>query len=167
MNKIRLFLVFIFIMLTINGCKKEAKKINLMESFDNIQGLENLDSSSELVTSFRNKIFYEVNKIEWNGDFGIAVVSITTPDLNYIIRDTIRNVLESSDKSDYNSLLSKIKYDIQKKIESNNCPMIEKAIEMETIKQDDNYSLISNDAFEKIIEGNLEEIFLQVITMEK
>lgn len=146
------------------SCRKETKRINLMEAQDNIQGLEEYEPASELTSAFGNKISYEVEGIEWEGNSGLASVTVTTPNLETIIRESINSAIESCGTDDYDALLKQVKSNIQETLESDNCPMINQKVEMEAEKQDDDYTLISNETFEKIIQGNVEDIFLNALT---
>lgn len=166
MKRKNVFLIIIsmLIMLILVSCQKEPKKVNLMETQNNIQGLEEYMPASELTSSFSNKIFYEIEDIKWDGNSGLASVTVTTPNLEIIIRDSINSATESCGTDDYNELLNQVKSNIQETLESDNCPMINHEVEMEAEKHDDDYTLISNEAFEKIIQGNVEDIFLNALT---
>lgn len=157
-------IISVLIMVALVSCKKEPKKINLMEAQDNIQGLEEYKPASELTSSFDNKISYEVEDIKWDGNSGLASVTVTTPDLEIIISDSINSAIELCGTDDYNELLNQVKSDIQEALESDNCPMINHEVEMKAEKHDDDYTLISNETFEKIIQGNVEDIFLNALT---
>lgn len=166
MKRKNVFLIIIsmLIMLILVSCQKEPKKVNLTETQNNIQGLEEYMPASELTSSFSNKIFYEVEDIKWDGNSGLASVTVTTPNLEIIIRDSINSATESCGTDDYNELLNQVKSNIQETLESDNCPMINQEVEMKAEKHDDDYNLISNEAFEKIIQGNVEDIFLNALT---
>lgn len=153
-----------FLVLILVSCRKETKKINLMEAQDNIKGLEEYKPASELTSSFGNKITYEVEDIKWDGNSGLASVTVTTPNLEIIISDSINSAIESCGTDDYNVLLNQVKSNIQETLESDNCPIVNHEVEMEAEKHDDNYTLISNETFEKIIQGNVENIFLNALT---
>lgn len=157
-----MILVFLLVLITIGGEKKQKTKF--IESIENIQGLEDYKTTSEMTTSFSNKIYYEVNSIKWSGETGTASVTVTVPDLQKIIRDCIDQTIASYGADDYDEILAHVKTNIQTVLESDDCPMIDKEVEMETIKREDTYILVSNDEFEKIIQGNLEEIFLKALT---
>lgn len=161
-NKVFLIIISMFIMLILVSCGKEPEKVKLMETH-NIHGLEEYKPASELTSSFGNKISYEIEDIKWDGDSGLASVTVTTPDLEIIIRDSINSAIESCGMDDYNALLDRVKSNIQETLESDNCPMVNHEVEMEAEKRDDDYALISNEAFEKIIQGNVEDIFLNAL----
>lgn len=163
-KSIILIVISIFLILLLAGCSKETEKIKLMEVKDSIQGLEKYEPTSKMTSSFDNKIFYKVESIEWNGNSGIASITVTTPDLEIIINDSIDNAIKSCGMNDYNTLLDQVKSDIQEILDSDNCPMLDQEIEMEAEKQGDDYILINNEAFEKIIQGNIEYIFLNTLT---
>lgn len=159
-----LIIISMLLVLILVSCGKETKKINLMEVQDNIKGLEEYKPASELTSSFGNKITYEVEDIKWDGNSGLASVTVTTPNLEIIISDSINSAIESCGTDDYNVLLNQVKSNIQEILESDNCPIVNHEVEMEAEKHDDNYTLISNETFEKIIQGNVENIFLNALT---
>lgn len=163
-KKFFLIIISMLIMLILVSCGKEPEKVKLMEAQGNIQGLEEYKPASELTSSFGNKISYEIEDIKWDGNSGLASVTVTTPDLEIIIRDSINSAIESCGTDDYNALLNRVKSNIQETLESDNCPMVNHEVEMETEKCDDDYTLISNETFEKIIQGNVEDIFLNALT---
>lgn len=109
---------------------QKRNKKNLIEAQDNIQGLEEYEPTSKLTSSYDNKISYEVKDIEWSGNSGLASVTVTTPDLETIIRDSINSAIESCGTDDYDALLSQAKSNIQKTLESGNCPMVDHEVEM-------------------------------------
>lgn len=163
-KKFFLLIISMLIMLILVSCGKEPEKVKLMEAQGNIQGLEEYKPASELTSSFGNKVSYEIEDIKWDGNAGLASVTVTTPDLEIIIRDSINNAIESCGTDDYNALLNRVKSNIQETLESDNCPMVNHEVEMEAEKCDDDYTLISNETFEKIIQGNVEDIFLNALT---
>lgn len=160
----KIMLLFSIILVAIfSGCSNKNEQIKLVESKEQIQGLENYEPTGELAETFSENVTYEVSDISWNGDSGVAQVMVTTPDLAKIITDSIQSVIDEHGTEDYDALLDRAKENIQSVLNSEDYPTLESTVEMNAEKTEDGYTLISNEEFEKIISGNLEEIFIQAL----
>ena len=145
------------------GCSKKTNSEKLTDAVEQIQGLEEYVPSGVLAESFSNDVRYEVTDISWSGETGTAEVKVTTPDLARIISESIEKAITECGVEDYDALLSTVKEYVQEVLASDDCPMMDSAVEMEAKKTDEGYTLISNEEFERIIAGNLDEIFLQTL----
>lgn len=156
-------LLFLLLLIgTISGCSKN-KSVKLVDTANQIQGMKIYEPSGTLSKSFSEKVVYEVTDISWNENFGIAEVMVTTPDLEQILSDAIREAIDAYGTEDYDALLENTKKNIQTVLGSEDYPTLERVVEMDAEKTEDGYTLISNEEFEKIISGNLEEIFIQAL----
>ena len=145
------------------GCGKKSDSVKLSDTLEQIQGLEDYTPSGALAESFSNDVIYEVEDISWSDGAGTAEVKVTTPDLAKIISDSIEKSVDEYGVKDYDTLLNSVKENIQKVLSSEDYPTLESPVEMDAEKTEDGYTLISNEEFEKIISGNLEEIFIQTL----
>lgn len=156
-------LLFLLIIVGVfSGCNKN-EPVKLADTADQIQGMENYEPSGTLSKSFHENVVYEVSDISWNGNSGVAEVKVTTPDLGQIISDAIQVEIDEYGTEDYDALLDSVKGNIQAVLSSEDYPTLESTVEMDAEKTEDGYTLISNEEFEKIISGNLEEIFIQAL----
>lgn len=162
MKKMKLILLIILVVI-LSGCKHENEQVKLLDTIDQIQGMEDYEPSGTLSKSFSENVVYEVSDISWNGNSGIAEVKVTTPDLGQIISDAIQTAIDEYGTEDYDTLLDSVKENIQAVLSSEDYPTLESTIEMDAEKTEDGYTLISNEEFEKIVSGNLEEIFIQAL----
>lgn len=162
MKKMLLTLLIILVSI-LSGCTRSNEQVKLLDTVNQIRGMEDYNPTGELSKAFSENIIYEVTKISWNGDVGVADIKITTPDLGRIISDAIQATIDECGTKDYDALLAKTKENIQSILNSDNYPILESTVEMDAEKTDDSYTLISNKEFEKIIQGNLEEIFLDAL----
>lgn len=159
--------IIIFFLITlivvISGCTDKKEQVRLLDSMDQIEGMEDYEPTGEVVKAFSKDIVYEISNISWNGNQGAAEVKVTTPDLKKIISDSIQKTIDEYGTEDYEVLLENVKGNIQSTLEANNYPTFTSNIKMNAEKTGDGYTLISNEEFEKIVQGNLEEIFLNVL----
>lgn len=162
MKKMKLILLIILVVI-LSGCNHENEQVKLLDTIDQIQGMENYEPSGTLSKSFSENVVYEVSDISWNGNSGVAEVKVTTPDLGQIISDAIQTAIDECGTKDYDVLLDNVKENIQSTLNSKDHPTLESTVEMDTEKTEDGYTLISNEEFERIISGNLEEIFVQAL----
>lgn len=161
-RKIILFFLMTIIVI-ISGCTDKKEQVRLSDSMDQIKGMKDYEPTGEVAKAFNEDIVYEISNISWNGNQGVAEVKVTTPDLEQIISDSIQKALDECGTEDYDTLLENVKGNIQSTLDSNNYPIFESNIEMNAEKTGDSYTLISNEEFEKIVQGNLEKIFLNAI----
>lgn len=133
-----------------------------VENVEQVKGVRSTPTNS-LSIAFNENVYYQVSDIAWENNAGIAKVKVTTPDLYAIIADSIHNAIEECGTEDYDTLLEQVKGNVQTILQSEKYPILEHVIEMEAEKTENGYTLISNDMFEKIISGNIEEIFIQVL----
>lgn len=145
------------------GCGNKSDPVKLADTMEQIQGLGEYVPSGILAESFSNDVMYEVTDISWSGETGTAEVKVTTPDLAGIISESIDKAITERGVEDYDALLRTVKEYIQEALDSDDCPMMDSEVEMEARKTDEGYTLISNEEFERIIAGNLEEIFIQTL----
>lgn len=162
MKRIILILLMILVVI-LSGCNHKNEQVRLLDTADQIRGIEDYEPTGTLSTAFSENVVYEVSDISWNGNFGVAEVKVTTPDLGRIIFDAIQVAINEYKTEDYNALLDNVKENIQAVLNSEDYPTLESTVEMDTEKTEDGYTLISNDEFERIISGNLEEIFVQAL----
>ena len=165
--KKKLYIIFVLLLMVIvtaalTGCS-QPRTVTLTDTTDQIQGLEDYKPSGALASAFEKDVTYEVRNISWNGDTGIAEVIITTPDLAKIISDSIETAIHAQDSEDYDTLLQAVKEDIHQILTSEEFPTSVTAIEMEAKKNDNGYLLISNEEFRKIISGDPEKIYIQIL----
>lgn len=163
MKKIKLILLIILVVI-LSGCNHENDQVKLLDTVDQIQGMEDYEPSGTLSKLFIENVVYEVLDIAWSGDSGVAEVKVTTPDLGQIISDAIKTAIDEYGTEDYGALLDSVKENIQEVLSSENYPTLESTVEMSAEKTENGYTLINNEEFEKIIQGNLEEIFLDALT---
>lgn len=156
-------LFLLFIVGTLSGCNYGSDPVKLVDTADQIQGMEDYEPSSTLSKSFSESVVYDVSDISWNGNSGVAKVKVTTPDLGQIISDTIQAAIDEYGTENYDALLNNVEENIQAVLNSEDYPTLESTIEMDAEKTEDGYMLVSNEEFEKIISGNLEEIFIQAL----
>lgn len=161
-NNICILLFLLIIVGVFSGCNKN-EPVKLADTADQIQGLENYEPSGTLSKSFSENVVYEVSDISWNGNSGVAEVKVTTPDLGQIISDAIQAAIDEYGIEDYDALRDSVKGNVQAVLSSEDYPTLESTVEMDAEKTEDGYTLISNEEFEKIISGNLEEIFIQAL----
>lgn len=158
-----ILLSLLIIVGVLSGCRNKNKLLKLSDTVDQIQGMEDYEPSSALSKSFSENVIYMVSDISWNGNTGIAEVQVTTPDLGHIISDSIQVAIDEYGTEDYDALLDSVKENIQTVLSSEDYPTLDSTVEMVAEKTEDGYTLISNEEFEKIISGNLEEIFIQAL----
>ncbi len=158
-----ILITFILIAMFLGRNQKDNDPVKLADTVDSIQGLEDYKPTGELAESYGENVVYEVLDIVWNGDSGVAQVIVTTPDLSKIISDSIQSAIKDLGTADYDKLLESVKENIQTTLNSGKYPTLENNVEMDAQKTPDGYLLISNEEFEKIIAGNLEEIFIQAL----
>ncbi len=145
------------------GCEDKGDPVKLEDTAHQIQGLADYAPSGILAESFSDNVIYEVLDISWIGELGTADVKVTTPDLGRIISESIEQAIAECGVEDYDVLHSSVKEYVQLALNSDDCPMMDSKVEMEAKKTDEGYALISNEEFERIIAGNLEEIFVQTL----
>ena len=160
----RFAFLLVAMIIILSGCNaRKTEQVKLTDTVDSIQGLEDYKPTGELAISYGENVVYEVSDIAWHGDSGVAQVAVTTPDLSKIISDSIQSAMKDFGITDYNKLLKSVKENIQTTLNSGKYPTLESKVEMDTHKTANGYLLISNKEFEKIITGNLEEIFIQAL----
>jgi len=166
MKKLKHYIFMLLFMLPIvgvlSGCNK-CDPVKLVDTIEQIQGMEDYEPSGTLSKSFSENVVYGVSDISWNGNSGVAEVKVTTPDLGQIISDAIRDAIDEFGTEDYDTLLDNVKENVQSALSSEDYPTLESTVEMDAAKIENGYMLISNEEFKKIISGNLEEIFIQVL----
>lgn len=162
MKKMKLILLMVLVVI-LSGCNHENEQVKLLDTVNQIQGMENYEPSGDLSRTFSENIVYEVADISWKGNSGVAEVKVTTPDLEQVISDAIQAAIDEQGTEDYDILLDNVKKNIQSILDSEDYTTLKSTIEMNTEKTKDGYKLISNEEFEKIISGNLEEIFFQAL----
>lgn len=138
-------------------------QVMLSDNVDQIQGLESYAPSGELAKAFGDNVYYEVENIAWDGNTGKAEVKVITPDLAEIISNSIESAIGENGVDDYKTLLETVRKSISSTLASGKYPTLDRTVEMDAEKTDEGYKLISNDEFERIIAGNLEEIFIQAL----
>lgn len=161
-NNICILLFLLIIVGVFSGCDKN-ESIKLTDTADQIQGMEDYEPFGILSKSFSENVVYEVTDISWNGNSGVAEVKVTTPDLGQIISSAIQAAINEYGTEDYDALLNCVRENIQVVLSSEDYPTLECIVDINAEKTEDRYTLISNEEFEKIISGNLEEIFLQAL----
>lgn len=155
----------IVILLFSSGCdNNDSDAVKLQDNLEQIRGLEDHSPSNELSMAFSDQVFYEIKNISWENDIGTAEVIVTAPDLSKIIASSIEKALDECGAEDYDTLLKRAKQLITEALNSNDYPIVEKTVEMETTKNAGDVELISNEKFEKAISGNLEELFIHILT---
>lgn len=147
MKKMKLILLIILVVI-LSGCNHENEQVKLLDTIDQIQGMEDYEPSGTLSKSFSENVVYEVSDISWNGNSGIAEVKVTTLDLGQIISDAIQTAIDEYGTEDYDTLLDSVKENIQAVLSSEDYPTLESTIEMDAEKTEDGYTLISNEEFE-------------------
>lgn len=160
---VAILLLSIALLFSMVGCSNKSDPVKLTDTVKQIQGLEEYAPSGVLAESFSNDVIYEVTDISWSGETGTAEVKVTTPDLARIISDSIEKAINECGVEDYNALLSTVKEYVQEVLNSEDCPMIDSVVEMEAKKTGEGFTLISNEKFERIIAGNLENIVVQTL----
>lgn len=163
LKAVTILLLSIALLFSMFGCSKKSDPVKLADTVEQIQGLEEYVPSGVLAESFSNDVIYEVTDISWSGETGTAEVKVTTPDLARIISESIEKAIAECGVEDYDALLSTVKEYVQEALKSDDCPMMDSVVEMEAKKTDEGFNLISNEEFERIIAGNLEEIFVQTL----
>ena len=163
LKALTILLLSIALLFSMLGCSKKSDQVKLADTVEQIQGLEEYVPSGILAESFSNTILYEVTDISWSGETGTAKVKVITPDLARIISGSIEKAVVECGVEDYDALLSTVKEYVQGALNSDDCPMMDSVVEMEAKKTDEGFNLISNEEFERIISGNLEEIFVQTL----
>ena len=158
------FIAVLFISLLFSGCHKETQEISLAETYDKIENFNDTTPSSPVSSSYRECVSYKVNKIKWKDDTGVATVTVFAPDLNKIILDCVDRSISEYGTDDYASTLNHAKDLIADTLKSGNYISAEYVVEMNAQKTVDDYVLVSNENFERIVQGNLEEVFLNVLT---
>jgi uncharacterized lipoprotein len=153
----------IILVFVLSACGHKSKQIKLVDAVDQIRGMEDYAPVGDLPRAFSEKVVYEVLSISWNGDSGIAKVKVTTPDLKQIISNSIKKAIDERGTEEYNVLLDAVKENIQAVLNARKCPTFESTVEMGAEKAGESYVLISNEEFRKIIQGNLEEVFLSAL----
>lgn len=141
----------------------KGETVKLSDTVHKIQGLEEYTPSESLSKSFCENVEYEVLKIKWNGKSGIAKVKVITPDLEQVISDSIQKAITECGTDDYDKLLEEAKKNVEIALISKDYSLLKSTIEMEVAQTQDGYTLISNNEFERIISGRLEEIFFNVL----
>ena len=152
--------------LLLSGRSNPQKREMLLNNEDQFEHLNLEDTDEPMIQAFRNKISYQRTGIEWKGNTGTAEVTVYTPDLSKAIQQGISDALAEAVGEEYQTTLENAERNIQECLESDNCPMKELQITMETKKNGDEVILISNDDFERAITGNLEELFFNTLTEE-
>ena len=160
---VAILLLSAVLLLSMVGCGNKSNPVKLTDTVEQIQGLEEYAPSGFLAESFSADVAYEVTDISWSGEEGTAEVKVTTPDLAKIISESIEKAIDECGVEDYDALLNKVKEYVQEALNSDDCPMMDSVVEMEAKKTDEGFALISNEEFERIIAGNLEEIFVQAL----
>lgn len=162
--KRKIALIFLStLILALSGCANKKEQVRLLDSMDQIKGMEDYEPTGEVAKAFNEDIVYEVSNISWSGNQGVAEVKVTTPDLEKIISESIQKALDEYETEEYDVLLENVRGNIQSTLNSDNYPIFESNIEMNAEKTGDSYTLISNEEFEKIVQGNLEKIFLNAL----
>lgn len=163
LKSVAILLLSTVLVLSVVGCGNKSNPVKLTDTVEQIQGLEEYAPSGVLAESFSDDVAYEVTDISWSGEEGTAEVKVTTPDLAKIISESIEKAIDECGVEDYDALLNKVKEYVQEALNSDDCPMMDSVVEMEAKKTDEGFTLISNEEFERIIAGNLEEIFVQTL----
>lgn len=158
-----LVLVCAIVLIVFLVSNNKGEQAMLSDNLDQIQGLENYEPTGDLAESFGDKVAYEVKSIKWDGDTGKAEVEVTTPDLAEIISDSIDEAIDEHGLEDYDALLEAVRNNVASTLNSGKYPTVDSTVEMDAEKTSDGYKLISNDEFERVIAGNLEEIFIQAL----
>lgn len=140
-----------------------GETVELSDTAHQIQGLEDYTPSGSLSKSFCENVEYEVLKTKWNGKSGTAKVKVSTPDLERVISDSIQKAITKCGTDDYDKLLEEAKKNVENTLNSEDYSLLKSTIEMEVVQNQDGYALISNNEFERIISGSLEEIFINVL----
>lgn len=162
MKRIILILSMILVVI-LSGCNHKNEQVKLLDMADQIRGMEDYEPTGTMSKAFSENVVYEVLDISWNGNSGVAEVKVTTPDLGQIISEAIQVTIDECGTEDYDALLDSVKENIQAVLSSEDYPTLESTLEMDAEKTEDGYTLISNEEFEKVISGNLEEIFIQAL----
>lgn len=170
MNKLKqnicVLLSLIFVAGMISGCRSKGTPVKLTDTINQIQGLDNYAPSGTLSKPFSDQVFYEVSDISWSGSSGTAEVNVITPDLEQIITNSIQSSIAECGTEDYKALLDKVRENVKSTLLSNDYPTSEHTVEMDAKQSNEGYLLSSNEEFEKIISGNVEEIFFNALTEE-
>lgn len=154
---------FVLIVGALSGCGRKSEPVKLTDTVNQIQGMDDYAPSGGLSKAFSENVVYEVTNVSWSGESGVAEVKVTTPDLGQIISDSIQTAISEQGAEDYDALLDRVKENIQAVLSSEDYPTLEQTVEMDAEKTEGGYTLISNEEFERIVSGNLEEIFLQAL----
>ena len=165
-NRITSASVIVLIMLIVlfmSGCKSNRKKYTLVDSKELISGINEYPDEETIQYTYSKKIRFEVNNILWNKTTGVADVVVEYPDLYRIISQSIDKAITKYGEEDYDLLKNKVKNEVEQTLNSKDCPFAEKNIKMQANKNNDGYVLVSNEDFEKILQGNLEEVFIRTI----
>lgn len=151
-----------FFLLFGKSSPKEGKK--LVDHQDQFEQLYLEDTEEPINLAFREKVSYEITDTKWEEDIGTAEVAVYTPDLSAIIQQGISDALEKIGSEDYQAALEHAKQNIQKTLESDQCPMTETTVQMQAKKDGDDIILVSNEDFEKAITGDLEKLYFDALT---
>lgn len=148
------------------GCSKEpTEQIRLRDTADQIQGLEDAPAGA-LAQAYRSAVTYSVDSVEWQGETGVATLTVTAPDLTQLLSEYIREATETWDGENYDLLLSRIKARVSAALNSDSCPTLKHRLTVEAEKQGEGYRLISNEDFERIVSGDVGRVFARLIAEE-
>ena len=148
------------------GCSKApAEQIRLQDAADQIQGLEEVPASG-LAGAYRSAVTYSVDSVKWEGETGVASLTVTAPDLARLLSETIREATETWDGENYGLLLSRVKARVQAALRSGSCPTLQHSLTVEAKKQGEGFQLISNEDFERIVSGDTGRVFARLMAEE-
>lgn len=155
-----LFIVSMFVIgIGVNYHFNNTKNF-IMDNKKTIQGLNEFEPLSTTMEKFDSKVKYVVQDIQWNSNEGVANVYVWAPDFEKIILEYI----DSTGVDEYDdSLLVDINTFIEEHLENGNYEEIKYEIEMEANKTEDGYYLVMNEELERILNGNLEGIFIHLL----
>lgn len=158
------WIIFIFVSIFVIGIGVyyhiNNTKNYIMENKKTIQGLDEFEPLSDTLEKYDNKVKYVVRDIQWDSNSGIAKVFVWAPNFEKIILDYV----DSTGVDEYDdSLLSEINSFIEDRLEKGNFEEVKYEIEMEACKTEDGYHLIMNENLERILNGNLEGVFIHLL----
>lgn len=156
--------VILLFVLGSGNFKTNSKRLGLKDSEEMFEDLNINTASSGMAEEFREKCEIQIKEIKWSGEAGVAEVVIYTPDLSKIISDAVSHAIESGDTKTYDDMIEEAEKYIEDTLVSDTCPISEYDINMEAKKSGESYTLVSSDEFERIISGNVEEIFFNAVT---
>lgn len=132
--------------------------------YDNASDFEiNSDTEhlSSLSKSFLKKISYKI--VEIDEDKMIATVVVSVPDISQNLPEFVDNAIINNNNMEYDELLAFVKKQFQTTLESEDWPQKETTMELSIKETEDGYKLVPNDEWNKVIYGDIENLYLEYL----